>query len=112
MESQKHFNQRAFITLTAFISGLGLPITGLMNHIYGMEPLTLRRHAWMAAHNSLGVIFTVAVIWHVVLNRQALLRHFRAATTGIPRISRELVYASVIVTLVLFFAVGHAFHLR
>jgi hypothetical protein len=112
MESQKRFNRRAFITLTAVISGLGLPVTGLMNHIYGMEPLTLRRHAWMSAHNSLAIVFTVAAVWHVVFNRKALFRYIRVAASDIPRFSRETIYAAAIVTIMLLIAVGHTFHVR
>lgn len=112
MESDKPFNQRVFVTLLTAFSGLGLPLTGLMTHIYGMEPLTLRRHAWMAAHNSLAIIFTIAAIWHVVLNRKALFRYIRVAASGIPRFSREMIYAAAIVTIMLLIAVGHTFHVR
>jgi hypothetical protein len=111
MKPKNRFNKRAFTALMAGISGLGLPITGLMNHLYGMEPLTARRHAWMSAHNSLAIVFTVTVVWHVILNRQALLRYIRTATTIIPAISREMIYAMAVVSMVLFIAVGHAIHL-
>jgi len=112
MESKKQFNRRAFVALMSAISGLGLPITGLMNHIYGMEFLTVRRHVWMSAHNSLAIIFTITATWHVILNRQALLRHIKAAKSGIMGVSREMAYASAIIAVVLLIMVGHALHLR
>lgn len=110
MESGKQFNRRAFVSLLAAISGLGLPVTGYMCHLSAMEPMTAQRHVWMSAHNSLGLVFMVAAIWHVILNRQALMRHLRAAAAGITGVSREAVWALALVALVLFIAVGHALH--
>lgn len=109
-DSKRQFNRRAFVSLIAAISGLGLPITGLMNHLYGFESLTVRRHFWMSAHNSLAIIFTISAIWHVILNRQALVHHIRAASKAIPGISREFIWALGVVSLIFAIVVGHAFH--
>ncbi|KAF5043015.1 hypothetical protein DSECCO2_506690 [anaerobic digester metagenome] len=51
------FNKRAFASTGLFISGLGLPITGLLNHFLAFDTLTVERHAWMSAHNVLGLLF-------------------------------------------------------
>ena len=68
----RKFNLRAFAVLMITFSGLGLPVTGLVNHFYGFAPLSVERHAWMSAHNVLALLFTVFTVWHVVLNRRAL----------------------------------------
>ncbi len=106
----KLFNLRGFVILTATVSGLGLPITGLANHLHQMDPIiSFSRHAWMSAHTILGVLFTVSIVWHALLNHRVLLSYVRghAAPAGI---GREAVGAIVLVAVMLFVAVGHAFH--
>ena len=101
------FNKRAFVAMMAVFSGIGLPLSGLMNHIYGFDPLTTSRHAWMAAHNAMGIVFAIFVGWHVALNRRALAGHFRNAAAALPR--RETALAGAIILALLTLAVGHAF---
>jgi hypothetical protein len=106
----KKFNTRAFVALMIAFSGIGLPLTGIANHLYGFSALTTTRHAWMSAHNSLGLLFVVFLIWHVVLNRRALWNHVKGVAARIPAVSREAMLASAAVVFVLMLFVGHAFH--
>jgi hypothetical protein len=104
------FNLRGFVILTATVAGLGLPITGLANHLHQMDPIiSFSRHAWMAAHTILGVLFMVSIIAHAILNRRVLLNYVRGHAAR-PGIGREAVGAIILVALMLFVAVGHAFH--
>jgi hypothetical protein len=91
----------------AVLSGIGLPLSGLANHILGFDALTVQRHAWMAAHNMMGIVFAVFVGWHIALNWRPLTNHMRAAAGALPR--RETVLAGAIVAGLLTLAVGHAF---
>ena len=109
-EKRRKLNRRAFVALMVCFSGLGLPVTGIANHIYGLSPLTVERHAWMSAHNSLGILFVVFSIWHIVLNRRALWIYVKSAAGRIPAVSREAVLAGTVVALALLLFVGHAFH--
>ena len=106
---KKSFNKRAFVALTAASAGLGLPITGLANHMFQMDLIGFRRHAWMVAHTSLGVLFLAFVIWHMILNRRTLLQYVRGFYAHLPGVSREAFWAVGLVAAVLFIAVGHAF---
>jgi hypothetical protein len=106
--SKASFNARAFVALTATIAGLGLPVSGYVNHLFQMDSMTIQRHAWMSAHIILGVIFTVFAIWHAILNRRALFNHVKDISTRIPFIRREVIFAISVVALGLFFFVGHA----
>ncbi len=107
---RKLFNLRGFFILTATVAGLGLPVTGLANHMLQMEPLiSFSRHASMAAHTILGVLFIASTVSHAILNRRILLNYVRGHATG-PGITREAVSAIVLVGVMLFVAVGHAFH--
>jgi hypothetical protein len=107
---RKSFNLRGFAILTATVTGLGLPITGLANHLHQMQPMvSFSRHAWMAAHTLLGILFTVSAVSHAILNRRILLNYLRGHTAR-PGIGREAAGAIILVALTLMFAVGHAFH--
>jgi len=111
-DTKKFLNRRAFVALTAAISGMGLPVTGIANHLYQMEPMTLERHAWMSAHNTLGVLFTIFAIWHAILNRRALCNHARGLGARLFSMSREASFAVALIAIALFFVVGHTFHVR
>lgn len=102
-------NTRSFVALMIAFSGLGLPVTGVANHVYGFS-VTLERHAWMSAHNTLGILFAVFSIWHVLLNRRALWSHVRNAAGRRPAVTREAILAGTVVVLALIVFVGHAFH--
>ena len=100
-------NGRAFVALTAAISGIGLPVTGLGNHLCQAHPITHSYHAWMTAHNGLGIVFFVFAIWHVVLNRRVLVKHLRGVSLRVPGGDREAIYAVALVAVVLFAALAH-----
>ena len=109
-DEMKLFNWRGFVILTATVAGLGLPITGLANHLHQLEPIvSFSRHAWMSAHNILGVLFMVSTVSHAIFNRRILLNYVRGHAAR-PEIGREAVGAIVLVAVMLFITVGHAFH--
>ena len=109
-DEMKPFNWRGFFVLSATVTGLGLPITGLANHLHQMEPIiSFSRHAWMAAHTILGVLFMVSTVSHAILNRRILLNYVRGHAAR-PGIGREAVGAIVLAAVMLFVVVGHAFH--
>ncbi len=109
-QARPRFNLRAFVSLMIAATGLGLPVTGVFNHVYGFAPLTLERHAWMSAHNVLGVLFVGFSVWHVVLNRRALWRHLSSTAARLPALSREALVAGAIVAAAVAAVVGHALH--
>ena len=107
--NSRPFNQRAFTASMSALTGIGLPFTGLATHLYQSNPFGLARHAWMAAHTVLGILFVIFVVWHVVINWRPLVRHFKSPDSTFPPIRREASIAAVSVILALFVAVGHAF---
>jgi hypothetical protein len=111
MESPaRPFRHRAFVALGMVFSGLALPVTGIANHLLGFAPLSVERHAWMSAHNALGLLFVVFSTWHVVLNRKVLWSHVRNTATKVPLASREAVFAGSVLAVIVGLFVGHAFH--
>jgi len=112
MESsrRKPFNARAFTVIVAALAGLGLPVTGLANHFYQMDAMTVQRHAWMSVHNAFGIVFVVFCVWHVILNRRALVRYLSGLAGRFKGVSREALWAAVLIAAVLVTVVGHALH--
>jgi hypothetical protein len=106
----KGFNIRAFVFYMIALSGLGLPVTGIALHEYAFSPFTAARHAWMSAHNILGVLFAVFSIWHAALNRKAVLNYFRGLA-GHVFTGREAALAASIIAMALLIFTGHAFHM-
>jgi hypothetical protein len=106
----KRFNLRSFVALMITFAGLGLPVTGYANHLYALGAPSVARHAWMAAHNALGIGFALFALWHVILNRRTLAAHLRRAGARLLPASREALVAGAIVALSLFLVVGHALH--
>lgn len=106
---RRPFNGRAFVALTAAICGVGLPVTGLGNHLCQAHPITSSYHAWMSAHNSLGIVFFVFATWHVVLNRRVLAKYLRGVGLRLSGGDHEAIYAVLLVTVVLFVALAHVY---
>lgn len=107
MRSEKELNKRALAALVTLISGIGLPFTGLAIHLLHSSSLRGPRHFWIVAHEALGIMFTVSAIWHLVLNRRALANHIRGSAGRVAGVSREALWAAVLLGIVLFVAVGH-----
>ncbi len=104
--ARRPFHWRAFWSLLLAATVVGLPWTGIENHLLGFDGLTVQRHAWMSAHNVLALLFAVAVVAHVVLNGRALLRHARGVASRL--VSREALVAVALTAGLLFLVVGHA----
>lgn len=107
--TKKPFNRRSFVVLMAAFAGVGLPVSGLANHLLQLDPMTVQRHAWMSAHNSLGLTFVVFSSWHAILNRRALLKYTSSLPRGLAKVRREAAYAAALVVGVLGLALGHRF---
>ncbi len=106
---RKPFNGRAFWSLLAAVTLAGLPWTGIEVHLHHADPLSVDRHAWMAAHWVLATLFTVAGTAHVVLNFRALSRYARALPGRLVPASREALVAIVLTGALLSLWVGHAY---
>lgn len=111
-EPRRAFNLRAFASVGMACSGLGLPVTGWANHVLQLEPMTIARHAWMTAHNSLAVLFVAFAACHVVVNWRGLWYHLCGAIARMAGPRREVLLAVAVVMVLTAVAVSHAFHAR
>jgi hypothetical protein len=107
---KKRFNKRAFVSIAMFVSGLLLPVSGIMLHEFQFEPLTKARHFWMSVHNMGAFLFTIFVVIHISYNWRSLI-HYIKMIKGIA-ISKETVMAILLVVLVVGLFSSHAFHVR
>lgn len=105
----KQGGKRAIVALVALISGAGLPFTGLAVHALKSGSSRGALHSFIVMHEMLGVVFTVSSIWHVILNRKALVDHIRCSTGEAVRVSREALWAIMLVVAVLLLGLGHTF---
>jgi len=105
---KRPLDARAVVSVAAALAALGLPFTGYANHILQTAPMTAGRHAWMAAHFGLGLLFMIFGAWHAVLNRRALVRHIGRIAHQVPCVRREALVAAVVVAAGMFLFVGHA----
>jgi hypothetical protein len=63
----------------------------------------------MSAHSSLGIVFLVFSIWHVVLNRRLLVKYLRGAKPRLSGGSREAISAVALVAVALLTALSHIY---
>ncbi len=106
-KTAKGSGKRALTALISLISGAGLPFTGVAVHMLKSDPTHGALHSCTVAHEILGVMFTVSTIWHVILNRKALVNHIRRSPGQVVRISREAVWAVVLVGALLLIGLSH-----
>ena len=102
----RRWNQRAFVTTGALLSGLALPISGLADHAAGGPEGSAA--AWSVVHTSLGALFVGFGVWHAALNRRALLRYVRTGRPAHALPSREALVALALVGGVSALTVTHA----
>jgi len=107
---KKSFNKRAFISIAMFVSGLSLPVSGIMNHNLQFEPLTQQRHFWMSVHNISAILFTIFIILHLFYNWRSLIHYIRKAKGLV--ISKEALAAITLVVIIVSLFSSHAFHVR
>ena len=104
---RKQFNKRAFLAAAMCMSALFLPVSGFMNHALQSAPWSTARHFWMAIHNMSALLFSIVLLWHVMVNRKALGRYVRSVPARIPG-KEALLGAAVVVGAVGIFSL-HAF---
>ncbi len=107
MKVNSKFNKRAFFSIGMLATGLMLPVSGLINHNLGFEPLSVSRHFWMSVHNISGIMFTVFAVYHAVYNRQAIM-HYAVKVRGLLVTKEALTAISLVIIITSFFAL-HAF---
>jgi NAD-dependent dihydropyrimidine dehydrogenase PreA subunit len=104
------FNTRAFVSIAMLISGLLLPVSGVMNHNLQFELLTTQRHFWMSVHNMSAFLFTTFTIIHIILNRKVLKNYLTRVKMVL--ITKEAAAAFTLIIFIVALFSAHAFLAR
>lgn len=107
---KEKFNKRAFVSTGLLISGIILPVSGIMNHKLGFSPLEGARHFWMSMHNMSGILFTIFAIFHVIMNMETIKKHLFAFQKNVMK--KEAVFALLFVAVIVLLFSSHALHAR
>ncbi len=107
---KKTFNKRAFVSVALCISGLILPVSGIMNHELQFAGLTMARHFWMSVHNMSAILFVGFLIAHLSFNWKALVHYMKTMKGAV--ISKETIAALATVVVVVGLFASHALHIR
>jgi hypothetical protein len=103
---KKPFNKRALVDIALAICALGLPVSAILMESTQREPgFNSVHHMWVEMHGGFGLLFMVFAVWHVILNRRALMNYLKGAGST-SSISREAIVAVLIVAALMFLLVG------
>jgi hypothetical protein len=107
--NKKTFNKRAFISSSLLISSLFLPLGWLM-HFTNIEYNPKLHEFWMAVHNAATTLFAVFLIIHLINNWKALKAYITKSRTKL--ISKETLYAVILIVFIVGLFSSHVFHVR
>jgi hypothetical protein len=107
MNSSKNINKKAFVSCGLFITGLGLPVTALINHFLFLKPFTAQRNIWLSVNDVLAVLFIFFAVFHISYNSKIFMRYFKSYS--LKSLRKELVLASVLIMVLIFTAIFKTF---
>lgn len=107
-DAKKPFNRRAFIAMMAALTGVGLPISGLLLHASSGGHFRGGGHVWTVIHVLLGILFTVFVTGHIILNRRPIGNYLKANAAGRLPLSREACWAAIIMVAIVVVMLAHS----
>ncbi len=105
--NKKTFNKRAFISSSLLISGLFLPLGWLM-HFTDIEYNPKLHEFWMAVHNVATTLFIVFLLIHLIYNWKVMKAYITKSKTNL--ISKETLYAVILIVFIVGLFSSHIFH--
>jgi hypothetical protein len=100
------FKTRRFVVALTALSGLTLPVTGLVVHLRHNLPPGPGRHIWMTAHAVFAVCFLVCCIWHISYNWRAVQAALLAQAADKPKLTKECLLALGVMAVLFWFLLG------
>ncbi len=102
---------RSLAAMALFCAGVWLVPSGIALHFASHEGATRWSHLFMTMHNTASLLFLIAAVVHVILNRKVLANYVNAKVGEYMRFKRELLIAVLGVSALVLFAASHALHL-
>lgn len=79
----RRLNRRALVVIGATVTGLGLPVTGFVDHVLLNSPTGDGFNVGSVTHWTCAVLFIAFVTVHVALNWKAYRRHLAEVSGGL-----------------------------
>jgi hypothetical protein len=111
--TKQPLNKRALTSMFMFFSFILLPLSGIPLHFSRTsDGVGVLEHFLMSVHNMSALIFLIAVVIHLSLNWNALIKYIVTKTNEYFRFRKEMVIALVTVALIIGLFSSHAFHVH
>jgi hypothetical protein len=103
-------NRRAFISMLMFFSFILLPFSGIPLHFSRSGAgISITEHFLMTVHNTSAIIFLIAVVVHISLNWNAMIKYVATKTSEYFQFRKEMIVALVAVLLIVGLFSSHVF---
>jgi hypothetical protein len=111
--TKQPLNKRALTSMFMLFSFILLPLSGIPLHFSRTsDGVGLLEHFLMSVHNMSALIFLIAVMIHLGLNWNALIKYIATKTSEYLRFRKEMIVALVAVALIIGLFSSHAFHVH
>jgi len=109
--TKQPMNKRALTSMFMFISFIFLPLSGIPLHFSRTSAgVGVLEHFLMSVHNMSALLFLIAVLIHLSLNWNALIKYIATKTSEYFRFRKEMIVAFVTVALIVGLFSSHALH--
>ena len=109
--ANRSMNKRALTSLFLFISFLLLPLSGIPLHYSRTSTgVGALEHFLMSVHNMSALIFLIAVVIHLGLNWNVLIKYAVTKSNQYFQFKKEIIIALVTVALIVGLFSSHVFH--
>ena len=109
--TKQPMNKRALTSMFMFFSFILLPLSGIPLHFSRTSGgVGVLEHFLMSVHNISALIFIIAVVLHLSLNWNVLIKYIATKTSEYFRFRKELIVALVVIILIVSLFSSHALH--
>lgn len=105
-------NIRALASVALFCAGVWLVPSGIALHLASHDDATRWSHLFMTIHNTASLLFLIAAVVHVIMNRKVLTHYLNAKVGEYRRFKRELWVAVLGVSAFVMLVAFHALPLH
>jgi hypothetical protein len=96
-----------------FFSFIILPLSGVPLHfIRTTTGEEVSEHLFMSIHNMSALIFLIAVVLHLILNWNALIKYIATKTSEYFHFKKEMIVAAGTIAVIVGLFSSHAFHIH
>ncbi len=111
--TKQPMNKRALTSMFMFFSFIILPLSGVSLHFSKTSTGEgVIEHLLMSIHNMSALIFLIAVVLHLILNWNALIKYVATKTSEYFHFKKEMIVALGTVLVIVGLFSSHALHIQ